>query len=246
VNQPDVPVRRQVWQDVHPRYVLNPDWRQVEVSWRTGLGLAMLWAVGLIGAVIASRFQLAVDGPAGYDNTIDDQLDRFSAAEQLIFVAVFAPVLEEIVYRIALTGRLRLPLLALSGIGASLLIAESSFAAATLFAAGGIGALVAFANPVTRQRAVDWWAANPRWPVWGFALWFGLVHLVNFDVDWSIVAVLAAPIVVAPQIWLGLMFTIARVRYAWWAGLVLHAAHNLSVWSLVSVASPQSTPGVQW
>ena len=99
----------------------------------------------------------------------------------------------------------------------------------------GLGALLAWVTPRTREQAEGWWRRNPRWVVWGFALWFGLVHLVNFEIDWSVAAVLAAPIMVLPQIWLGLMFTIARVRYAWWAGLVLHAGHNLTVWTLASL-----------
>ena len=61
-----------------------------------------------------------------------------------------------------------------------------------------------------------------------------MVHLSNYDVTWSFATMAVAPLVVGPQIWLGLMFTIARVRYGWWAGLVLHAFHNLAVWSVSS------------
>jgi len=228
--------RALAWEDVHPRYVVRPDWVEAGVSWRTPWGLAMLWAVGLIGALVAAKLQLAVNGPAGYENTIDDQLNRFSAAEQILFVVGIAPLVEEIVYRLPLVGRVRLPALGLAGLGAALLIADATLVVAALFGTVGLSALAAWANPPTRERVEAWWHANPRWPVWAFALAFGLVHLVNYDIDWSVVAVLAAPIVVAPQIWLGLMFTIARVRYAWWAGLTLHAAHNMTVWSLASLA----------
>ena len=90
-------------------------------------------------------------------------------------------------------------------------------------------------TPEWRDGVADWWAAHPRWPVWWSAAAFGLVHLSNYDVAWTVVTVAVAPLVVSPQIWLGLMFTIARVRYGWWAGVGLHAFHNLAVWS-VSIA----------
>ncbi|MCH1614731.1 MAG: CPBP family glutamic-type intramembrane protease, partial [Acidimicrobiales bacterium] len=85
--------------------------------------------------------------------------------------------------------------------------------------------------------AENWWRNNPKWPIWIAVTIFGLVHLVNFEVDWTIGAILAAPFVVSPQLWLGLIFTIGRVRYGWFAGLGLHAAHNLTVWTLSTLIS---------
>ncbi|WP_419945827.1 hypothetical protein [Candidatus Poriferisodalis sp.] len=88
-----------------------------------------------------------------------------------------------------------------------------------------------------RDVAAGWWETHPRWPIWSAIAAFGLVHLSNYDVNWSVAAVAVVPLVVSPQLWLGLMFTIARVRYGWWAGLVLHAVHNLSVWGVSSLLS---------
>ncbi len=90
-------------------------------------------------------------------------------------------------------------------------------------------------NSDLREAVEAWWKQNPRAVIYVVTLIFGLIHIVNFDVNWSLPALLVAPLVVSPQIWLGLMFTIARVRYGWWAGLALHAAHNGFIWS-VSVA----------
>ena len=92
-------------------------------------------------------------------------------------------------------------------------------------------------KPELRERVQTQWSANPRIPIYLVTLIFGLIHIVNFEVDWTIFSVLIAPLGVSPQIWLGLMFTIARVRYGWWAGLVLHAAHNGLIWSISSLAS---------
>ena len=99
------------------------------------------------------------------------------------------------------------------------------------------GALAAWAIPSVRARVEDRWERFPAWPIWGFSVLFALTHLVNFDIEWSVVAVLAIPIAVGPQLWLGLMFSIGRVRYGWWAGLAVHAAHNLTVWSIAQVVT---------
>ena len=104
-----------------------------------------------------------------------------------------------------------------------------------LFSAVAVGMIAV--KPELRERVQTQWSANPRIPIYLVTLIFGLIHIVNFEVDWTIFSVLIAPLVVSPQIWLGLMFTIARVRYGWWAGLVLHATHNGLIWSISSLAS---------
>ena len=104
-----------------------------------------------------------------------------------------------------------------------------------LFSAVAVGMIAL--KPELRERVQTQWSANPRIPIYLVTLIFGLIHIVNFEVDWTIFSVLIAPLVVSPQIWLGLMFTIARVRYGWWAGLVLHATHNGLIWSISSLAS---------
>ena len=104
-----------------------------------------------------------------------------------------------------------------------------------LFSAVAVGMIAL--KPELRERVQTQWSANPRIPIYLVTLIFGLIHIVNFEVDWTIFSVLIAPLVVSPQIWLGLMFTIARVRYGWWAGLVLHATHNGLIWSISSLAT---------
>jgi hypothetical protein len=163
-------------------------------------------------------------------------LEQWSISEQLVLIVLIAPLLEETIYRLPLQRRFRPGLVSLSlAIGALFFAGAGSVAFwAILALAAAVGVIVFNSNicEAVQQK----WSANPRVPIWFATFIFGLIHIVNFDVEWSIFAVLVAPLVVSPQIWLGLMFTIARVRYGWWAGLVLHATHNGLIWSISGLA----------
>ena len=202
-------------------------------------GLAALFGIGFLGSVVAWQIFGALSEVAGYESVLEAELERWSLTQQLILVVLLAPVLEETIYRLPLQRQFRPGLIALSlTIGALLFTAVGSALFWIIF---GLAILVA-----SLELLKDWesrtaiearWSQDARIPIWSATLVFGLVHIANFDVDWSIYAVLAAPLVVSPQLWLGLMFTIARVRYGWWAGLLLHATHNGLIWSISGLAS---------
>lgn len=244
-----------MWSTISPRFGAYPDWRTAANRQRWPKGLGLLFALGLGGAlVLLVASQLSAR--TGYDNTpIVELLDR-PLVEQMVRVVLFAPVIEELVFRLALAARLRLGVLAaasafgllsFAGGDGPVMVVAAVFALVVLMSGAlWIQSLVvgmarpkpggdSGAAPATwRDSVARWWAAHPRWPVWCSIAAFGIVHLANYDVAWSFATVVVAPLVVSPQIWLGLMFTIARVRYGWWAGLVLHAFHNLAVWSVTS------------
>ena len=212
-----------------------------------------MFVIGLGGSLVLLAASLLA-ARTGYDNTpIVELLDR-PLFEQLVLVVLFAPVIEEFVFRLPLAARLRLGVLAATaafglvnfagGDGPVIVVAAVFALVVLLSGALWIQSLVAgvtrpesgveSAAGAWRDSAARWWAAHPRWPVWCSIAAFGVVHLANYEVTWSFATVVVAPLVVSPQIWLGLMFTIARVRYGWWAGLVLHAFHNLVIWSVNS------------
>ena len=195
-------------------------------------GLAQLLGIGFLGSLLAWQIFGALSELAGYESVLESELERWSLIEQFILVVLLAPVLEETIYRLPLQRQFRPGLIALSlGTGALFFtgVGTPVFWVIMVLAvgAGSVGT-----RSHLRQRIQDKWTVDARIPVWSATLVFGLIHIVNFDVDWSIYAVLVAPLVVSPQIWLGLMFTIARVRYGWWAGLLLHATHNGLIWSI--------------
>ena len=252
----DADVPESVWSTVHPRFGARPDWRTAVVRKRWPLGVALLFGLGLVGSIaLLTVSQFAAR--TGFVNTLEAELLELSVVQQLFLVVLFAPVVEELIFRLPLSERPRWGVLAATGAIGALNFAGSSgpvVAVAAVFALIAVVSVALWAqslvartvrahtepvprSPAWRDGVARWWAAHPRWPIWCSVAAFGLVHLSNYDVTWTVVTVAVAPLVVSPQIWLGLMFTIARVRYGWWAGLVLHACHNLAVWSVSSALS---------
>jgi len=221
---------------IGPGFIAAPDWAAMPRPRRLVRGLAQLLGIGFLGSLLAWQIFGALSEAAGYESVLESELERWSLAQQFILVVLLAPVLEETIYRLPLQKHFRPGLIALSLATGALFFtgAGSALFWVILMLAVAVGSIGA--RPRTRQKIQDKWTTNARIPVWSATLVFGLIHIVNFDVEWSIYAVLVAPLVVSPQIWLGLMFTIARVRYGWWAGLVLHATHNGLIWSISGLA----------
>ena len=244
---------RGAWATVNPSFVIRPDWRRAAAPRRWPAGLGLLFVAGLVGSFVAYQISSLAVG-SRFENTLETTLVEYSLAGQFVLVALFAPLFEEVVYRLAVSAPLRLGALGAVGVlgalsfvggGVSAAVAAAVFAsvavaacvlwAQALTARGGTSSsLGPDASPLPTWRAVveRWWSDSPQWPVWCSIAAFGLVHLNNYEVQWSVAAIVSVPLVVSPQLWLGLMFTIARVRYGWWAGVGLHAAHNLAVWGL--------------
>ena len=222
---------------IGPRFIVAPDWVSMPEPRRLLSGLIKLLGIGFLGSLLAWQIFGALAALAGYESVLEAELEQWSLTEQFILVVLLAPVLEETIYRLPLQRQFQPGLIALSLATGALFFTSvgSAFFWIMLVIAAAVGSL----TTRTQLRGIiqDRWMTDARIPVWSATLVFGLVHIVNFDVDWSIYAVLVAPLVVSPQLWLGLMFTIARVRYGWWAGLLLHATHNGLIWSISGLAS---------
>ena len=221
---------------IGPRFILKPDWDEMPQPSRVMSGLLKLLGIGFLGSVIAWQIFSALSEAAGYENILESELEQWTAIEQLILIVLIAPLLEETIYRLPLQRRFHPTLISISLLAGALFFTTvgSAIFWLVLFSAVAVGMIAL--KPELRETVQTQWFANPRIPIYSITLIFGLIHIVNFEVNWSIFAVLMAPLVVSPQIWLGLMFTIARVRYGWWAGLALHATHNGLIWSISSLA----------
>ncbi|WP_299822368.1 CPBP family intramembrane glutamic endopeptidase [uncultured Pontibacter sp.] len=69
------------------------------------------------------------------------------------------------------------------------------------------------------------WPKAYRVVFYGVAIVFGLIHITNFE--YSTAILLLAPLLVAPQVIGGLFMGYMRVKYGFFWGYFLHAAHNL-------------------
>lgn len=66
--------------------------------------------------------------------------------------------------------------------------------------------------------------ANFNYIFYLFALVFGYIHLSNFEINTS--TILLSPLLVAPQIAIGLIFGFIRVRFGLIWAMLLHATYN--------------------
>ncbi len=145
---------------------------------------------------------------------------------------VLAPLLEELVFRSWLTGRVAALRFAACGFAAlALMLAGVSLLPDHARTLGWAGAGVALAGLVhwglTRERE-PMRAVPPAfirhfgWIVWAQALLFGLIHLGNFAAPASPLGVL----VVMPQVLGGLLLAYIRTRAGLAAGIAYHAGYN--------------------
>jgi membrane protease YdiL (CAAX protease family) len=158
--------------------------------------------------------------------------DAESLATSPLAFLLIAPLLEELVFRGWLTGRV-----------AALRFAACGFAAMALMLAGvalvpDYGRLLAWAGAgVALAGLVHWSLTRARAPmrevppafirhfgviVWGQALLFGAIHLGNY-------ADLTSPLglaVVLPQVLGGLLLAYVRTRAGLAAGMAYHAGYN--------------------
>ena len=203
-------------------------------------GAPLAWGRGLVLALAAVfAFDMALDAlVASVTQWLDSQAaflpaeiaEETTLAEDLFGYLLLAPVLEELVYRGWLTGRV-----------AALRFAVYGFAAVGLFTASVVlpagmamplslaGVAVAFAGLIhwglTRERDTavpGWFTRYFKWFVWGSTLLFGLMHLGNYEP-------LAHPLgvlVVLPQAIGGLLLAYTRTRLGLGAAMLHHAAYN--------------------
>ena len=203
-------------------------------------GLPLPWGRGLLVALLAVfALDLALDTlAAAATGWLDSRFgflpapveEETTLAEDLFGYLLLAPVLEELVYRGWLTGRIAALRFAACGFVAEALFIAALFASVDVAGPLGLaGVGVAFAGLVhwslTRDRDTavpDWFTRHFHWFVWGSSLLFGLVHLGNYEALTHPLGVL----VVLPQTIGGLLLAYTRTRLGLRAAMAHHAAYN--------------------
>jgi membrane protease YdiL (CAAX protease family) len=106
--------------------------------------------------------------------------------------------------------------------------------------------LASLAGPTNRAKTASslhsFWIKRYKYIFYFSALLFGFVHLANFP--FSLTILLLSPILVAPQIFLGLIFGYLRVRYGILMGFFMHALHNALFIGIGLLVMSQNTVNV--
>ncbi len=87
----------------------------------------------------------------------------------------------------------------------------------------------AISGKVNLEKAANWakqfWIRRYRFIFYFSAVLFGLIHIYNYEI--SLMVLLFAPIIVAPQIIAGLFCGYLRVRHGLLSGIAMHGLHNV-------------------
>jgi membrane protease YdiL (CAAX protease family) len=86
----------------------------------------------------------------------------------------------------------------------------------------------------------SFWKKRYKFIFYFSAVLFGVVHICNFKFSYTIL--LLSPILVAPQIVLGLFIGFLRVRYGFILGFLLHVIHN-ALFIGITLIFMTNTPG---
>jgi len=212
------------------RFMLRPTPHGSPLPW----GRAFLVALFVVLALDLALDALVAAVTALLDARLDflpDQIEQDTTlAEDLFGFLLLAPVLEELVYRGWLTGRVAALRFAVYGFTAEAIFIAALFVSEDMampLALGGVAValagLVQWSLTRTRDTAVPaWFKRHFHWFVWGSTLLFGLAHLGNYEALTSPLGVL----VVLPQTIGGLLLAYTRTRLGLGAAMAHHAAYN--------------------
>lgn len=137
------------------------------------------------------------------NHKILDMIKSYPVALLLLLTVVIGPLIEELIFRLYLRYK-------------------NNYALHFLIS------LVSLTGVRNEQKAetflISLWKKRYKFIFYFSAVIFGLIHISNFEFSYTIL--LLSPILVAPQIILGLIIGYLRVRNGFVLGLLLHSLHN--------------------
>lgn len=224
----DAPAR--AWVADIARFIARPSFASAPMAWgrAAALGLVIVFAFDLAIDTLVSLLTDAWDAEAGF---LPAELpEDMTPAGDIFASLLLAPLLEELLFRSWLTGRiaaLRFAAYGLCTLGlliASLLLPPDY---ALLAAWAGVGVVMAGLIHWGRTRHRDtavpaWFTRHFHWIVWGSSMLFGLIHLGNYEPLSSPLGLL----VVLPQTLGGLLLAYTRTRLGLGAAMLHHAGYN--------------------
>ena len=137
------------------------------------------------------------------NHKIMDMIKSYPVVLLLVLTVVIGPLIEELIFRLYLRYKDNYALRFLISI-VSLTGVRNEQKAETFF--------------------ISLWKKRYKFIFYFSAVIFGLIHISNFEFSYTIL--LLSPILVAPQIILGLIIGYSRVRNGFVSGLLLHSLHN--------------------
>lgn len=221
---------KQLWE-----YLLNPTPEQESSNFITKL-TRFLFVLGINVATVT--IALAIQYIFKYLGLIDVEIlpvfHKSNYTEQLtLFLSIIfiIPIIEELIFRLhLLTQKQNIKISVISFIvylTAQLVYTNKSTFTINIFSSLGIILLIGYIVFQKKINAVikNVWKNKYRSVFYITALVFGGIHIINHKL--SINNLIFAPLIIAPQIILGLNAGYLRIKSGFKWGLLLHIAHNV-------------------
>lgn len=212
------------------RWLGRPAFVPQPMAWGKAAALVLLAVFALDIAIdtLVSALTFAWDDSADF-LPMPLEVEK-TLAEDLFDFLFLAPVMEELVFRGWLTGRVAGLRFGAYGLAAMGLLTASVFVAAQFaipltlaaIAFGFVGLIHWLRTRDTDTAVPAWFTRHFHWFVWGSSLAFGLIHLGNYEPLTHPLGLLA----VLPQTIGGLLLAYTRTRLGLGAALAHHAAYN--------------------
>lgn len=212
------------------RFPERPLWRKFRLAI-----YVYVWMVGsYLLTTIFQSIGVALARPT--ENVVTTELtDPENPAVLFIMIAIVAPIIEELAYRLLLT-RFSLVYIGVSGFVTLLL-----FVLPLSLIVGGIASalFIAFMTVMAlqagwREALGKWWNRRFRWVFWVATLAFGLLHVINFRFDeFGLAQIVAVPLLTLPQLVLGAAIGFIRARQGFIWAVFLHMLNNGVIAALV-------------
>jgi membrane protease YdiL (CAAX protease family) len=195
------------------------------------LAIFMLFVVSFSSVVFIAGPLLMLAGVDDLTHKISDLESEISTTALFILAVVIAPLMEELVFRFPLRyrrGAILLLVLCLSMI--SFYIFQNIFSAKINATISGTIAIMGFiligslSSEKGLEKISNFLKNYYPWIFYLTAMMFAFAHIFNYDLPdekWFL-----TPILVLPQLILGLFLGYVRLRFGIWASILMHAMNN--------------------
>ncbi|MBC3920310.1 CPBP family intramembrane metalloprotease [Undibacterium sp. CY18W] len=214
------------------RFLVHPQRRKPNTESLTAIGARLLFLLaltllfGIFISVLSTEFFMDW---AGAESKMDMKA-KYLPTRELLMVILFAPVMEELIFRAGLRkAKYSLfvcpPLLALAllahKVALVLAIVICAIAIIDFFVRKRADVEAKTALKFARARS---YLLRFPWIFWFYSLCFGFVHMSNYTVSGT--PGLLMIVIVAPQFFAGLAVGYLRLRNGILSGMILHASYN--------------------
>lgn len=154
------------------------------------------------------------------------KFEKFSAIEILLLSSFFAPIIEELTFRLPLKFSKNNLLIASIGIAFtfSRIIAEIEYVYSSIISIG-VGILSYFLlSPKVIEVLSKFWSSNKLLIFYTSLITFSFLHLKNYEITYELL--LFSPIIILPRILGGLLFSYVRLNSGIIIAICFHSFNN--------------------